>query len=150
MENNMKNIKRVVLIPLAISSAILLMVGISHALGIFDTDKAPVGYVGMPAVTDNNVYPGPVTMFSVDYSSADWTGNLHAYPVTQAGVIETTDKWSVATTVGTITTTAYGAAATIGAQNWDTERKIVTMDGLTKLSFRWNNLSTAQQATLGD
>jgi hypothetical protein len=148
LELAMKNLKRLVLIPLAISSAILLMIGISHALGVFDTDQAPVGYVGMPAVTDNNVYPGPVTMFSVDYSSLDWTGNLHAYPVSTAGVISSTDNWAVSTTVGSVTTTAYGAAATIGEQNWDTGRKIVTLNGLTKVAFRWNSLSGAQQTSL--
>lgn len=140
----MKNLKRLFLVPLAISSAILFIYGISHALSVFNTDQAPIGYVGMPAVTSNNVDPGPVTMFSIDYSSLDWTGNVHAYAVSNTGAITGVDTWSE--TDGT--TTAYGAAAKIGAQNWDTDRKIVTFNGITKIPFRWDSLSDAQRTDL--
>ncbi|GHU45406.1 hypothetical protein AGMMS50289_16570 [Betaproteobacteria bacterium] len=50
------------------------------------------------------------------------------------------------------TTTAWNASAKIDAQNWNTERKIVTKQGVggAAVPFRWAKLTTAQKTALGN
>lgn len=107
------------------------------AAASFDPDIQPIGYVGQPAVTSNIVTSGSERLYAIDYNSVDWTGNLHSYQMSSAGAISDLDDWD------------GGAAEQLDAQNPDTGRKIVTMNGSSKIPFRWNNLSGTQQTELG-
>lgn len=102
----------------------------------------PVGYVGAPAA-NGYILNGSQSVYTINYSSADWSGNLNNYPISASGVISTKDNW-----VG-------GAAAVINAQNQDTSgnwiatgRNIVTMNGSAGVPFLWSNLSAAQKTAL--
>jgi hypothetical protein len=125
---------------LALSAGALGLVAVFAAVS-FDPDIQPVGYVAQPAVSSFIVSTGTQKMYAADYSSLDWSGNLHSYNLSDTGTIANvngveTDNW-----VG-------GAAAKINAQNFDTGRNIVTFSGTAGVPFRWSNLSTAQKATL--
>ncbi len=109
----------------------------------FDPDIQPIGYVAQPAVSKFIISSGTEKLYAVDYSSADWSGNLHSYNLSSTGTIATDasgaeiDNW-----VG-------GAAAKINAQNYDTGRKIVTFSGTTGVPFRWSSgITAAQKAVL--
>ena len=126
----MKRPNHKLLVPLALTSTVLAIIGISYALEVFVPDNAAVGYVGMPAVTDNDVTSDNEIMYSIDYSTLDWSGNVHAYALGADGVIHSeTDLWT------------GGAAAKIDAQNWDTGRKIITLNGSTILSLSHHGLA---------
>ena len=110
------------------------------AASAFDPDSQPVGYVGQPAVSSNIVASGLERLFAIDYSSQNWSGDLHSYSLSKTGAISTIDDWD------------NGAAAEIDSQNFDTGRKIVTWNGSAGIPFRWASLSTgtgSQQTVLG-
>lgn len=102
----------------------------------FAPDGQPIGYVGQPALTKYNVSSGSERMFSIDYNSADWSGDMHSHPVSGTGVISSTDTWT------------GGAKGQIDGQNWDTGRFIVTRNGTSGVPFRWDNLSGDQKTLL--
>lgn len=110
----------------ALAAATLL----AGAAGVFNPDAQPVGYVGQPAVSSTNVAAGSARMYSIDYSSRDWSGNVHAYPVSAAGAIGTVDEWGPG-----------GAAARIKTQALADRRYIVTINAGTGIPFRWADLS---------
>ena len=116
----------------------------------FVPDLAPVGYVGMPAVSSHLLYTGntgttvnasSTRLFAIDYDSSEWSGNLHSYPLTSAGAVVKVDDW-----VG-------GAAAKLDVQNGTTTsavptgRYIFTRNDVTAAGtiFRWSGLSPAQR-----
>lgn len=105
----------------------------------FDPDSQPVGYVGQPEVSSNIVASGSEYLYAIDYSSQDWSGDLHKYSISNSGAIGATDNWG------------GGAAAQIDLQDFDTGRKIVTWSGTAGIPFRWTgtaSLSTAQKTAL--
>lgn len=111
----------------ALAAAAALLAG---AAGVFNPDAQPVGYVGQPAVSSTNVATGTARMYSIDYSSRNWTGNVHAYPVSAAGAIGTVDDWGPG-----------GAAARIKTQAAADTRFIVTIRNGAGIPFRWSDLS---------
>ncbi len=124
------------------SKAVFLLLAIAGlakviAAVIFTPDTQPIGYIGQPAVTNNKVTSGNERLYAIDYSSMDWSGNLHSYALNNTGAISDLDDWD------------GGAAEQINAQNPDTGRVIVTMNGSSKIPFRWNSLSASQQTDLG-
>ena len=126
---------------LALAAGALGLVAVFAAV-TFDPDVQPVGYMAQPAVSKFIVSSGTEKLYAVDYSSTDWSGNLHSNNLTAAGTIVTDasgaaiDNW-----VG-------GAAAKINAQNFDTGRKIVTFNGTAGIPFRWSGITTAQKTAL--
>jgi len=108
---------------------------IAYAAGLFTPDDQPIGYVGQPAVSNWIVSPGPATMYSIDYNSSSWSGNLHSYPLGTNGAITEIDNWT------------GGAAAMISAQHYN-DRLIVSRNGTTNIPFRWASLSSAQKSAL--
>ena len=125
---------------LALSIGALGLVSV-FAAATFEPDIQPIGYVAQPAVSNFIVSSGTEKLYAVDYSSLDWSGNLHSYNLSSTGTIAAvngieTDNW-----VG-------GAAAKINAQNFDTGRKIVTFNGTSGVPFRWSSLDTTQKALL--
>lgn len=121
----------------------LLVQGSVQAAAPFDPDLVnattfatqPAGYVGAP-VASGYILNGSQVLYAIDYSSQDWSGDLHSYSLSINGAISTTDNWG------------NGADVQIDAQDFDTERYIVTMNGASKIAFRWANLSTAQKTAL--
>lgn len=107
-----------------------------HAAPLFDPDLQPVGYVGQPELTSPLVKSGSEVLYSIDYNVTDWSGNLHAYPVTATGLVNLTDRWD------------DGAAPIISRQSLTIGRSIVTMNGSSKIAFRWANLSASQKTAL--
>ncbi|MBZ2209391.1 pilus assembly protein [Massilia soli] len=100
------------------------------AAAVFNPDAQPVGYVGQPAVSSANVATGDARMYSIDYSARNWTGNVHAYPVSKAGAIGSVDEWGPG-----------GAAAKIKAQAVADTRFIVTIANGAGIPFRWADLT---------
>lgn len=122
---NMKLVSVAGLAALAAAAALL-----AGAAGVFNPDAQPVGYVGQPVVSSTNVATGAARMYSIDYSSRNWTGNVRAYPVSKAGAIGTVDDWGPG-----------GAAAKIKTQAAADTRFIVTIRAGAGIPFRWADLS---------
>jgi type IV pilus assembly protein PilY1 len=126
--------KKLVLKGLAVAAAMLGLAKVIAAIA-FVPDAQPVGYVGQPVASSANVSSGTAKIYSIDYDSGNWSGNLHAFSLSSAGVVGATDNWS------------GGAAAQLDAQ---ATRYIATMkDNGSKIPFAWADLSTAQQTALG-
>ncbi len=139
---------------------LLPLLGLSSALAapLFDPDQIntdattlvesiqPVGYVAS-FVSSGYVLNSAQVSYAIDYSSQDWTGNLHSYNLDTSGTTSTTDNW--------VANSNVGAAGKIDAQNltgtsWNTTgRNIVTMSGASKVAFIWNSLNATQQSQLG-
>lgn len=119
----------------------LLSHGAVQAAAIFDPDTQPVGYVGMPEVTNNVVTSGTERMFTIDYNSQVWSGNLHSYALSSTGAIDATDQWD------------GGVAGLLPLQNltggvWNpTGRKIVTVN-VSGVPFLWSSLSSTQKTAI--
>jgi type IV pilus assembly protein PilY1 len=137
--NIMNSKSRKILATLAFSSIALGLITV-FAADIFNPELQPIGYVGQPVASSHIVSSGNEKLYAVDYSSQDWSGNLHSYPLSNTAGIGATDAWG------------GGAAAQIDLQNFNTGRKIVTWNGTAGIPFRWNSLSTgtiSQQTDLG-
>ena len=68
------------------------------------------------------------SLYQAKFNSTDWSGNLVAYPVSATGTIGSPATWD--------------AASRIKAQNWDTQRRILTYKpsaalGQRGIRFRW-------------
>jgi Neisseria PilC beta-propeller domain len=134
--------KKKVFIPVLLAGGIFAFVAV-FAAATFDPDVQPIGYVGQPVATNLSVVSGDEIMYTADYNSVGWSGNLHSYNLASNGTISTIDNWSTSTGgVG-------GAAEQISKQDFDTGRNIVTWDGTTGVAFRWSGTSslTAAQKT---
>lgn len=133
-----KSAKAKTLIGLLFASGLLL------AATLFDPDwtnsstneTQPVAYVAAPR-SSGYLLDGSQVVYVVDYSSQNWSGNLHAYPLSSDGTVSATDSWSNAG--------RFGAQSQIDAQNFDTGRSIVTMNDNTGIRFRWSELPTSQK-----
>jgi type IV pilus assembly protein PilY1 len=140
----MKTSKKTVLGTLSLAGAIATTYMLVYAAASFDPELAPVGYVGMPAVSNYDVsvrVNGTVTatgsrLYAIDYSSLDWSGNLHSYALSATGAVSEFDDWD------------DGAAHQIELQDWNTGRKIVTVSGGVKVPFRWASLSNTHKTAL--
>ncbi|UOD29769.1 hypothetical protein INH39_31075 [Massilia violaceinigra] len=102
-----------------------------NAAEVFSPSAQPVGYIGQPVPSNLDVSGGNEKMFSIDYNSYDWSGNLHAYPITKSGAIGASDAW-----------TGGGAAGAIAKQSAES-RIIVTRKetGTGGMPFRWSSMS---------
>jgi len=116
--------------------ALAFFLSFSQAAPVFEPDNQPIGYVGQIALTNVDVSSGKEFVFSIDYRAPNWNGNLHKYSVSSIGTISEKDEW------------LDGAASAIGAQDYDSERFIVTMEGSHRIPFRWSKLSASQQSML--
>lgn len=132
----MKATKKTVFSALSLAGVLVTGYMLVYAATSFEPDNQPVGYVGMPEVTNNIVTSGTEKLFAIDYSSQDWSGNLHSFPLSSTGAVSTLDDWT------------DGAAGQIDLQNYDTGRLIVTNDGNTGITFRWASLTASQKTAL--
>jgi len=125
--------------------ALLLAGGVALAATVFDPDWIdsgtnaiqPVGYVGSPSASGYLLTSSPQQLYVIDYSSGDWSGDLHSRILNQTGILSGLDSWG------------NGAGYRVSMdQNFDTGRKIVTLVGSTGIPFRWGSLSSAQKTAL--
>jgi Tfp pilus tip-associated adhesin PilY1 len=77
-----------------------------------------------------------LVLFQSSYTSGIWKGDVTAYPInsTTGEVDKLNPKWH--------------ANDLVQNQDWDSERNIVTFNGSTGVPFRYDSLSTVQQAAL--
>lgn len=106
----------------------------------FIPNDQPIGTIAQLDLSNYDLRDGNETLFQPSFDKISWSGNLSAYPIDAVAVInKTAERW-----VG-------GAAAQVDAQDYDSGRKIITLkDNGSRIPFRWNSLSAAQQASLGD
>jgi hypothetical protein len=110
------------------------------ALAAFTPASQPTGYIAQNEISNFSLKSGSETLFRPEYEKEFYSGNLHAHSIDASGNFS-----AVAGLWG------GGAAEFIDAQPYDTGRRIATMkDDGTGVAFRWNSLSTAQQALIGD
>lgn len=134
MQVNKKIFFKAIFLVLTIAGLAKVIAAVS-----FTPNSQPVGYVGQPVASSSDVSTGTAKMYSIDYSSKDWSGNLHSYPLSSAGTVGATDDWD------------GGAAKQIKAQSNANSRYIITMKGSVGIPFLWNQLSTganSQQVAL--
>lgn len=120
----------------------LLTGGVALAATFFDPDwissttnaTQPVGYVGAPSAS-GYLLNSSQSIYTIDYSSTDWSGDLHSRTIDSIGTISLSDVWG------------NGAAYQIDQQDYNTGRMIVTYNA-TGVPFRWANLSAAQKTAL--
>ena len=120
------------------------------AAPIFDPESdssgamQPVGYVGQPIAAKYALDSRPTALYIIDYSSIDWSGDLHAYSMAASGTINKNDTsiWaagSAGTQLDAIAALPYNA----------TRRNIVTWNGNSGVPFALANLSVAQKTAVG-
>lgn len=122
----------------------MMSAGLVYAATSFNPDwvnsttnaTQPIGYVGAPAAS-GYLLTSPQTIFTIDYSSADWSGDMHARTIDSNGTISGVDNWG------------NGAAYQVDNQNYDTARFIVTWSGSVGIPFRWSSLTPTSQTALG-
>jgi Tfp pilus tip-associated adhesin PilY1 len=111
----------------------------SLAAGIFNPDAQPTGWLGRPGLTNPDLRSGREAIFQLNYTKGPWNGDIFARAIGADAVVAASGPWSPDT-----------AASKLDAMNYDTGRKIGTLNGNSKVAFRWASLSAAQQATIGD
>ena len=111
-----------------------------RAAASFSPNSQPDGWVNRVALTSYNLTSGGETLFRASYRAGEWSGALLANHINADGDIQATSPWAVP-----------NAATALDALNWDTGRRIVSRNSLgAGIGFRWNQLSLAQQTSLGD
>jgi type IV pilus assembly protein PilY1 len=103
----------------------------------FNPDVQPIGYVGQPVPSNINVTDGTAKLYAIDYDARNWSGNLHAYPISNAGQIGATDDWGTG-----------GASAKIKAQIKLNARYIVTYNGSNGIRFQWSSLPNSFKSAI--
>lgn len=138
---NIKPSRKTALGALSLAGVAATVSYLVYAAMAFDPEVAPVGYVGQPAVSSNLVASGNERLYAIDYSSLDWSGNLHSYALSATGAVDDTDLWD------------GGAAHQLDLQTqddgWDTNRIVVTRSGGLSVPFRWASLSASDTTALG-
>lgn len=117
--------------------ALVLGAAGAFAAATFVPGAQPTGWIARPTLTDTQVSSGNEVYFRGTYRMGIWSGDVKAHRVSATGVVLEADPWNSET-----------AASWLDSQNYDTGRKIVTMNGVTKVPFRWASLATAQQAAI--
>ena len=132
--NRLSKTAALVALPLAAGLYWLL----AHA-AIASLDDQPVGYVSAVDMNNYDLSSGASVAYRGDFFRGHWDGDLVAHNIATSGA--TSLKWQ--------------ARDSLNIQDWDTDRKIFTMNGTTGVPFRWNatptasTLSAAQQTALG-
>ena len=135
-----QSIKHAITIPRLLAVALATCAGTLFATATFTPDDQPNGWVAQGEISDYDLTSGTETVYETDFEKQNYSGNIYAFPVNAAGVVDKpAERWT------------GGAADNITAQNYDTGRMIFTMksDG-TRIPFRWASLAAAQQSLLGN
>ncbi len=131
----MHKLNRVWLLPL-LAGGVVLAATLFNPDWVSSTTNAtqPVGYVGAPSAS-GYLLTSAKELYTIDYSSVDWSGDLHSRTMDTTGTLALSDNWG------------NGSAFQIDQQNYDTGRLIVTYNA-GGVPFRWASLSAAQKAAL--
>ncbi|NVO06678.1 MAG: PQQ-binding-like beta-propeller repeat protein, partial [Rhodoferax sp.] len=94
----------------------------------------PIGYVAQDDITSFDLTSNAEVIFRPEYNRQYWSGDLHAFPVSSAGLINTSvESWTGGST----------PAAKLLGQNWDTGRFIGTMnDAGAGIAFRETSMGS--------
>jgi len=111
---------------------------VDSLVGIFEAIES-ITASGAAVAINGDIITADTKVFQTDYNSETWTGDLVAYPLERDAngeVVFDQPDWR--------------ASDTLNSVNWDTGRRIVTYNDATSsgVSFRYNELSTSQQAML--
>ena len=134
--------KKKLISALALGAGALGLITVFATSTTFNPDTQPIGYVAQPVASSYLVTSGTEKLYTADYNSQDWSGNLHSYNLSSGGVASTTDNW-----VG-------GAAAKIKEQitapkDFNTGRMIVTFGDSAGVPFKWTSgISDTQKVSL--
>jgi hypothetical protein len=96
----------------------------------------PFAHVPSVAVSGFDLSSGKQVEFQSWFDPVVWRGEIVAYNLDTGGAPQVPAKWL--------------ASERLKAQNWDSGRRIITRNGTTNVTFRWADLSAAQQSALGD
>jgi type IV pilus assembly protein PilY1 len=117
--------------------ALVLGAAGAFAAAPFTPSAQPTGWISRPTLTDINVSSGNQVYYRGTYRMRSWNGDVRAHRIGSDGTVLDTSPWSPNT-----------AASWIAQMNVDTDRKIVTLNGATKIPFRWANLSATQKTAI--
>jgi hypothetical protein len=136
---NLRNCIRRARVLAPVAAVLAVSTGILLAAATFTPASQPTGWVAAPEVSDFDLTSGMETVYQGDYERQDWSGNLYAYPIDAGGALNLAgERWG------------GGAGAAIDNQDFDLDRRIVTMSASgTGIAFRWAGLSGAQQTSVG-
>ncbi len=129
--------KLLLLIPLFLLNNYLL------AAPIFTPDSQPTGWLARPETTSLDLSSGNEVFYQVDYNPDTWSGDTRANLINNQALVQTMGPWD------NLDPTVATAAVLLDGLNFNTGRKIVTMNGSNKVAFRWANLSGTQQSAIG-
>ena len=135
-----QSLKHAITIPRLTAAALAVGASSLFATATFTPASQPIGWVAQGEISDYDLTSGIETIYQTEYEKQTWSGNLYAYPVNAAGVVnKPAERWT------------GGAADNITAQNYNTERIIFTLktDG-TRIPFRWASLDPTQQSAIGN
>jgi len=112
---------------------------------IFTPESQPTGSIARPALSSTDPSSGNENFYQSNYYKDTWAGDVLAKKINTPGFVQTTGPWD---SNDPTTTTA---APLLDSLSYPTNsRKIVTHNGSTGIAFGWGNLSTSQQASIGD
>lgn len=114
------------------------------AAPIFTPGSQPTGWLARPATSSIDLSNGNEKFFHLDYNKDTWSGDVIAKNINASAQVQTTGPWD------NNDPTLTKAATLLELADYDTGRKIVTRDGSSNIPFRWANLSSAQQSSIGD
>lgn len=119
---------------------------------VFNPDNQPIGYLGQPTFSNPIVDSGNEFIYVINYSSADWSGDLLAYPVSANGDIAFINDSSTSPAV-------WSAATQINNSNFDnriiiTNKRAVSTPSTSfstsnNIPFRFDQLTSEQKNLLG-
>ena len=160
----MKNRKHIPLagIKVLILGALGAMIQV-HAAVPFTPNDQPPGYAAPMALSTDCIAVGCTLVVPTNtlgggkayrpwFENGAWQGDLVEYTVATDGKITTTiDLTTSPPTNSGANWSArlkFNAAATALATWWNTGRKVITMNGVNQIAFRWETLANAQKTAL--
>lgn len=155
----MKKSNKTYRISVLVITALLISISLNAATPITDPNAQPPAYLaGMALSTDFLVVDpglnptGGGKAYRPWFENGAWQGDLVEHDVSASGVLTTTVDMSSTPPGGADTAAGdnWSARTQLDAMNWDTGRKIITVnsDTTTQVAFRWPNLATAQKTAI--
>ena len=133
----------------ALPAALALVASLAFGAPVFLPAEQPFGDVPPLALTGFNLSTGTQNAFQGWFDPYSWSGDLSAFPVDTNGRTNLAAKlWSAQALFAGKQACYAGDPGSL--TYYDTDRVIITLNGGIKKPFRWNNLSGAQQASIGD
>lgn len=129
--------------------AITAAAGNATAATPFNPALQPFGQLPRLGLTGFNLSTGTQKAFQSAFDPNGWNGDLVAYPISALGRTELTTRLWRASAVFESKQACYGSSVAGTTTYYSTDRKIGTLNGASKVAFRWANLSGTQQTAIG-